>query len=94
MSCVTRVPGRACSVLASGGRDRSIFLDDVRVRGGAGTTRLEAHRQEVCGLRWSFDGRRLASGGNDNRLFVWEVCARVRGAGRRRRGVAVATPAR
>jgi len=34
--------------------------------------RLDAHRQEVCGLRWSPDGRQLASGGNDNRLLVWQ----------------------
>jgi WD40 repeat protein len=33
---------------------------------------LHAHKQEVCGLRWSFDEKMLASGGNDNKLFVWE----------------------
>jgi WD40 repeat protein len=32
---------------------------------------LSAHKQEVCGLKWSFDERMLASGGNDNKLFVW-----------------------
>ncbi|CAN1789128.1 Protein FIZZY-RELATED 2 [Linum perenne] len=26
---------------------------------------------QVCGLKWSYDNRQLASGGNDNRLFVW-----------------------
>lgn len=31
-----------------------------------------AHRQEVCGLKWSHDGRTLASGGNDNLLFIWK----------------------
>jgi cell division cycle 20-like protein 1, cofactor of APC complex len=25
----------------------------------------------VCGLRWSADGE-LASGGNDNKLFIWD----------------------
>jgi cell division cycle 20-like protein 1 (cofactor of APC complex) len=33
---------------------------------------LQAHKQEVCGLKWSFDERMLASGGNDNKLFVWQ----------------------
>ena len=33
---------------------------------------LSAHKQEVCGLKWSFDGRHLASGGNDNKLLVWD----------------------
>lgn len=32
---------------------------------------LSQHRQEVCGLKWSFDGCYLASGGNDNKLCVW-----------------------
>lgn len=31
------------------------------------------HTQEVCGLKWSPDGRYLASGGNDNLLNVWPV---------------------
>ena len=34
-------------------------------------TRIEAHKQEVCGLKWSFDGKYLASGGNDNKLKIW-----------------------
>jgi len=29
------------------------------------------HKQEVCGLRWAHDGSQLASGGNDNKLFIW-----------------------
>ena len=36
--------------------------------------RLCGHKQEVCGLRWSFDERSmLASGGNDNKLLIWDV---------------------
>jgi len=31
------------------------------------------HKQEVCGLKWSFDEKMLASGGNDNKLMVWSV---------------------
>ena len=31
------------------------------------------HNQEVCGLKWSFDGTQLASGGNDNKLMVWNL---------------------
>ena len=30
------------------------------------TSYLKGHDQEVCGLKWSPDGRYLASGGNDN----------------------------
>lgn len=32
---------------------------------------LTGHTQEVCGLKWSPDGRYLASGGNDNLVHVW-----------------------
>lgn len=35
--------------------------------------RLVGHRQEVCGLKWSPDNQYLASGGNDNRLYVWNM---------------------
>jgi len=55
--------------LASGSRDRLIFLRDVRAKSPF-TDRLNAHRQEVCGLKWSYDEPFLASGGNDNQLHV------------------------
>lgn len=31
-------------------------------------SQLCAHKQEVCGLKFSFDERQLASGGNDNKV--------------------------
>ena len=31
----------------------------------------EGHTQEVCGMKWSTDGRFLASGGGDNAVKVW-----------------------
>ena len=56
--------------MASGSRDRLIFLRDVREK-SAFTHKLNAHRQEVCGLKWSYDEPAfLASGGNDNQLHV------------------------
>ena len=62
----------AQQVLASGSRDRLICLRDVRQREPS-VARLQAHRQEVCGLRWSFDDVQLASGGNDNKLYIWSL---------------------
>lgn len=56
--------------LASGSRDRFVFLRDVRSQDPT-ISRLVGHRQEVCGLKWSFEHNQLASGGNDNKLFVW-----------------------
>ena len=59
--------------LASGSRDRLIYLRDVRAQSQY-THRLCSHKQEVCGLKWSSDEpAHLASGGNDNKLLVWDI---------------------
>lgn len=58
-------------ILSSGSRDRLIMQRDVRTPPMTSERRLEGHRQEVCGLKWSPDNQYLASGGNDNRLYVW-----------------------
>lgn len=36
-------------------------------------SKLLGHKQEVCGLKWSFDNQQLASGGNDNKLMLWSI---------------------
>eukprot|EP00962_Isochrysis_galbana_P002940 scaffold820_cov104-Isochrysis_galbana.AAC.1 len=58
--------------LSSGSRDRQICMRDVRSPWPF-TSQLVGHKQEVCGLKWSFDGMQLASGGNDNKLFIWSA---------------------
>uniref|UniRef100_A0A182QQ72 CDC20/Fizzy WD40 domain-containing protein n=1 Tax=Anopheles farauti TaxID=69004 RepID=A0A182QQ72_9DIPT len=59
-------------VLCSGSRDGTIVNHDVRTRQhNIGV--LEGHTQEVCGLKWSPDGKYLASGGNDNLVHVWSA---------------------
>uniref|UniRef100_A0A8C4QBL4 Fizzy-related protein homolog n=1 Tax=Eptatretus burgeri TaxID=7764 RepID=A0A8C4QBL4_EPTBU len=57
--------------LSSGSRDRLILQRDLRSPSVLPERRLQGHRQEVCGLKWSPDHQHLASGGNDNKLFVW-----------------------
>lgn len=57
--------------LASGSRDKKILRRDLRDSNDI-CAALIGHKQEVCGLRWSFDGNQLASGGNDNKLLVWD----------------------
>jgi len=61
----------SADMLSSGSRDRMILQRDVRTPSIAPERRLVGHRQEVCGLKWSPDNQYLASGGNDNKLFVW-----------------------
>lgn len=60
-------------ILSSGSRDRLILQRDVRTPSLTPERRLGGHRQEVCGLKWSPDNQHLASGGNDNKLFVWNM---------------------
>ena len=55
------------------GIQRSIHLSrDIRAAHSS-VRKLSGHRQEVCGLKWSFDDQQLASGGNDNKLFIWDA---------------------
>ncbi|CAN8246420.1 unnamed protein product [Cochlearia groenlandica] len=58
------------SVLSSGSRDKSILQRDIRSQEDY-VSKLRGHKSEICGLKWSYDNRELASGGNDNKLFVW-----------------------
>lgn len=56
----------------SGSRDGSIHYHDVRKpEHCVGLSKF--HQLEVCGLRWSRDGRQLASGGNDNLVCLWNA---------------------
>ncbi|KAM5148149.1 cell division cycle protein 20 homolog [Mantella aurantiaca] len=57
-------------ILSSGSRTGHIHHHDVRVAQHHVAT-LSGHSQEVCGLKWSPDGRYLASGANDNLVNIW-----------------------
>ncbi|KAF9109550.1 substrate-specific activator of APC-dependent proteolysis [Mortierella sp. AM989] len=57
--------------LTSGSRDRNIYHRDVRSQ-EMWQHCLPGHHGEVCGLKWNSSGTQLASGGNDNKLMVWE----------------------
>lgn len=61
------------SMVATGSKDKQIFVRDVRAQSSY-FSHLKGHKQEVCGLRWSpHDAQMLASGGNDNKLMIWNV---------------------
>ena len=80
--------GGGFSVLSCGSRDKSITNHDIRNHDSQ-ISRWEAHRQEVCGVRWSGSyastmlqggcsgandvSNMLASGGNDNKIFIWQL---------------------
>ena len=60
-------------VLSSGSRDRMVHHRDVREASLRPFKRCAGHRQEVCGLKWARDGGPLASGGNDNKVCIWDL---------------------
>ncbi|KAJ0265334.1 WD40 repeat-containing protein [Hirschfeldia incana] len=49
--------------------DGRIFNNDLRVMSSVVAT-YKGHSQEVCGLKWS--GERLASGGKDGLVHIWD----------------------
>ncbi|KAJ3296360.1 substrate-specific activator of APC-dependent proteolysis [Borealophlyctis nickersoniae] len=57
--------------LTSGSRDRTIIHRDARARPPVSKI-TQGHTQEVCGLKWDPKGKMLASGGNDNKLLIWD----------------------
>lgn len=57
-------------ILTSGCRSGQMIHHDVRQRDHL-IASIPAHTQEICGLKWSPDGKYLASGGNDNTLNIW-----------------------
>ena len=63
------------NIISSGSKDYSIITRDIRCKNSDENIirKFLGHQQEVCGLKWSFDGSQLASGGNDNNLMVWSL---------------------
>ena len=64
------------NIISSGSKDCSILNRDYRcnnLNSNNIINKLCMHNQEVCGLKWSFDGSQLASGGNDNKLMIWNL---------------------
>ncbi|KAI0488580.1 hypothetical protein KFK09_028418 [Dendrobium nobile] len=58
-------------ILTTGGMDGNIVNNDVRIRSHV-VQKYRGHHMEVCGLKWSGSGEKLASGGNDNLVHVWD----------------------
>ena len=58
-------------ILSTGAHDGQIHTHDVRVSKHL-ISKQVAHTGQVCGLQWSYDGRQLASGSNDNHVHIWE----------------------
>lgn len=65
------------NLITTGSRDKRINIMDSRYINNHSKKSLlfslNGHTQEVCGTKWSFDYETLASGGNDNKVFLWNL---------------------
>lgn len=57
-------------ILSSGARNKLIYHHDHRSKDPIAMS--SGHIQEVCGLKWDHQGTKLASGGNDNKVVLWD----------------------
>ncbi|CAD8173807.1 unnamed protein product [Paramecium pentaurelia] len=60
------------NIFAYGSKDKTINICDVRVPNYQ-IFQLLGHTQEVCGVTFDGNELQLASGGNDNKVFVWQM---------------------
>ena len=60
------------NILSSGSKDRYIKNFDIRLKTPE-ISFIKKHRQEVCSLKYSLEGDLLASGGNDNIAYIWDI---------------------
>ena len=60
------------NILSSGSKDRYIKNFDIRIKVPE-ISRIKKHKQEVCSLKYSIEGDLLASGGNDNMAYIWDI---------------------
>ena len=58
-------------ILTTGSRDSKILHRDLRAPEQF-ISSSQLHMQEVCGLAWNINENKLASGGNDNSVFVYD----------------------
>ncbi|KAF0988284.1 hypothetical protein HZS_4201, partial [Henneguya salminicola] len=61
------------NVISTGSRDGIIRNYDIREDAPILSHSAHGHILEVCGLKWDPSGKILASGGNDNRIFLWNL---------------------
>ncbi|KAI4293273.1 cell division cycle 20-like protein 1, cofactor of APC complex [Pancytospora philotis] len=61
------------SSIITGSRDRRARIFDLRSRSSVAV--FASHFQEVCGLSANDSSSHLASGGNDNRVFIYDIRA-------------------
>ena len=70
--CVVSPMNLNPNVFSIGAKDLIIKTIDLRSKLNP-IMKYAGHSKEICGMKWSLDDKRLASGGDDNKLFIWDV---------------------
>ena len=60
------------NIFSFGSRDFIIKTIDLRTKTNPIINYI-GHEKEICGMKWSLDDKKLASGGDDNLLFIWDI---------------------
>ena len=60
------------NIFSFGSKDLIIKTIDLRSKFNP-ILKYIGHNKEICGMKWSLDDKRLASGGDDNKLFIWDI---------------------
>lgn len=69
---VTALSWNGNGQVTSGGKDLGLLHHAINTKRGV-QRQCTGHAQEICGLKWSNPATHLlATGGNDNRLFIWD----------------------
>jgi cell division cycle 20-like protein 1 (cofactor of APC complex) len=60
-------------LMASGSKDHMVSVTDLRSKRLNSPLLSYSHMGEICGLTWQNSGYCLASGGNDNKIQIWDL---------------------
>ena len=70
--CVVSPMNSNPNIFSIGAKDLVIKTIDLRSKYNP-IMKYVGHSKEICGMKWSLDDKRLASGGDDNKLFIWDI---------------------
>ena len=70
--CVVSPMNLNPNIFSIGAKDLVIKTIDLRSKCNP-IMKYVGHSKEICGMKWSLDDKRLASGGDDNKLFIWDI---------------------
>ncbi len=73
IACLATCPSALDRALSAGSKSGNVYHIDPRISSRSPTMVMQEHTLEVCGLKRNNDGHQLASGGNDNKVCIWDL---------------------